>query len=381
MKKIAIFVLVIFVCTAALFAEDESDWKLSGISPRVLWFGITPTGVDLSITYSGLELLDELNTYLFFKAGGGYQEKVFYHDATGAVLSDTSSLDKEYKRRTPNFQWEAALYQGLTWNERTGDNLLESFLYYRGRYDIYNYADSYGVVPYLFTDTSPFTDKDGLFGNSLMAGLCWKDLTEDSHQVQKGIYAEASVEYGPSWLGNSFFGETDYLRLNAQVKAYLPIFDLDESSEMNKLSVYAGNYFSVDYSGGGSVPIYVIQSFGGKNLRPGLGGSLRGFDSYAWDTRFKAVNNLELRVNGPAFFSPSFLPVLFTYFDAGYFYGHQISPGDFDAEQGFLCSAGGGIAINVFGVEHVRASFDFPLYGQRHDGASWYLNLDFGLHF
>ena len=383
MKRIVALALIFLFLVTAVFAEEESDWKFSIAGLRVLWFGITPTGVDVSFTYSGIELVENLNTYAFFKLGGGYEERVFYHAIDGSILDDTTVITDpyEYKRRMINGQWEAALYQGLTWNERTGDNLLESFLYYRGRYDNYNYsAPAYGTtVPYLFS--SDFTDRNGLFGNSLMLGVCLKDLTEDSHQVQKGIYGEISAEYGPSWLGNGIFGDTDYWRLNFQVKGFLPLFDLDEESEKNSLSVYIGDFFSVDYSGGSSVPVYVVQSFGGKKLRKGLGGSLRGFDKYAWDTRFKAVNNLELRVNGPAIVHPKLIPILFTYFDAGYFTGYQTAPGTFDDASGFLCSAGAGIAINAFGIEHVRMSFDFPLYGQRHDRENWFLDLDFGLHF
>lgn len=389
MRKLGrLFLLFILFTTilSGLSAEessDSSDWKFSVAGLRVLWFGVTPTGGDATLTYSGIELMEDLNTYLFFKFGGGYEEKVYYHTADGSVLYDTYGLDKEYKRRATNFQWEAALYQGLTWNERTDDNLLEAFLYYRGRFDDYNYnAPAYdSIVPYLFDPASPFTDQEGLFGTSLMAGVCWKDLTEDSHQVQKGIYGEVSAEYGPRWLANALFGDTDYWRLNLQAKAFLPLFDLDETSEKNIFSIYLGDYLSVDYSGGESVPVYVIQTFGGKGLRKGLGGSVRGYDKYAWDTRFKAVNNLELRVNGPALGHPKLIPTLFGYFDAGYFAGYQTAPGVFTTDAGFLCSAGAGIAINAFGIEHVRLSFDFPLIGERRDRKTWFMDIDFGLHF
>jgi len=385
MKKILTLALVCLVFLSAVSAEEGSDWKFAVEGLRVLWFGITPTGGDVSLTYSGIELVEDLNTYLYMKIGGGYEERVFYHTADGSVLNDTSSITDShlYKRRMTNFQWEIAGYQGLTWNERTDDNLLESFLYYRGRYDDYNYsAPAYeSITPYLFEETSPFRDKEGLFGNSVMIGLCWKDLTEDSHQILQGIYGEVSAEYSPYWLGNTIFGNTDYWRLNAQVKGFLPLFDLDPASDMNKLSIYLGDYISVDFAGGSSIPIYVMQSFGGKKLRKGLGGSLRGFDKYAWDTRFKAVNNLELRMNGPALGHPALIPTLFTYFDAGCFHGYQTAPETFNNSSDFLCSAGIGIAINAFNIEHVRMSFDFPLYGERHDGETWFLDLDFALHF
>ncbi|MBN2051125.1 MAG: hypothetical protein JW760_11805, partial [Spirochaetales bacterium] len=105
MRKLGrLFLLFILFTTilSGLSAEessDSSDWKFSVAGLRVLWFGVTPTGGDATLTYSGIELMEDLNTYLFFKFGGGYEEKVYYHTADGSVLYDTYGLDKEYKRR------------------------------------------------------------------------------------------------------------------------------------------------------------------------------------------------------------------------------------------------------------------------------------------
>ncbi len=383
--RIILFLLVFIVFLLPLFAQEgtpakENPWRFKVEGLRVLWWGAVPTGADVSLTYKGFNIIEGVYTKLFFKLGGGYEEKTLYRNVDGTPYTGSSD-NREIKYRSPNVQWETAFIQGILPNPELGDNLLESFIFYRGRYDYNYYLDTETVTPFIFDQNSLFTDQSGLFANSFMAGLSYNNKTSSKHQTINGVYAEISAEWGPLWLGNNIFGNTDYFRINSQAKGFLTVFDLNPEREKNIFSVYLGDYISADYASGSSIPIYVMQSFGGRKLRKGLGGAVRGFEKRGWDTNIKVMNNLELRINCPAVYFASCIPTLFVYFDSGYYYSYSHTNEPYNTEGGFLCSIGSGIAINVFGVEHLRLSFDFPVYGERLDGNSYYMDIAFGLHF
>lgn len=360
--------------------EPRIDFQVEGL--RVFWFGFVPTGLDVSITWELAPLLEGRESLLFLKFGGGYEEGILYRYADGTPITSTAGIQEErLLRRRPNGQLELGPIQGLRWSEALNRNLLESFLLYRGRYAYY--YDAYQVTPYLF-QSSEFTDSAGLFGNSLLAGLSYDSSVRNGHRVPRGIYAEGSAEWGPRWLGNSLYGTSDFYRFNLQARGYLPVFDLAPDRRLNLLAAYLGAMAAVDYSGGAEVPIYVMQSFGGRELRDGLAGSVRGFEARAYDTQFKGVINLEARLNGPAWGHPAFMPIAFLFLDAGAYaggYSNLPEGSSFAREAGFLASLGTGAAIDVFGLARISATLGFPLYGERLDGAAWELRFDFGLHF
>jgi hypothetical protein len=359
--------------------EPGPEFRIEGI--RVLWYGFVPTGLDASLTWNLPPWMEGRASKLFLKLGAGYEEMILYRYADGSPIQSTSGIQREkLLRRQPNVQVEFGPVQGLLWNAQQERNLAEAFLLYRGRFD-YHY-DLYSVEPFLF-QSSEFTDAQGLAGNSLLAGLSYGTETLNGHRVPRGIYAESSAEWGPRWLANSLYGTSDFYRLNAQVRGFLPVFDVEPDRRLNLLSAYLCAMAAVDYSGGAEVPIYVMQSFGGRSLRDGLGGSLRGFEKRAYDTELKTVVNLEARMNGPALGHPALMPIAFLFFDAGGYAGYSNVPdGSAAAERsGLLASWGFGAAVDFFGIEKVRATVGFPLYGERLDGESWELRIDFGLHF
>ena len=157
-----------------------------------------------------------------------------------------------------------------------------------------------------------FPDQDGIFQNSLLVGGAYQGVVRNVHTVKSGIEAEASAEWGP-------FAPSDFLRLNATARFFLPIWDAAPDRDRNLFSVYAGDFVSVDLVIGDAVPLNIRQSFGGQSPRTGLGGAVRGVDSGSLDGYFKAVNNLEVRVVGPALFLPAIVPGLVAYVDAGLF--------------------------------------------------------------
>jgi len=327
----SVFALVVLILAAGFmpaFADDDLAVGLTG--PRFL-NGFIPSGADFTVDYTGLDLGALADTRLFLKLGGGYENKLLLREPdTGDPLS-LAGGGVAIGYDSPNFQWEAAFIQGFS-TRPDGDNAREVFLFYRGRYDIHDKD----------LDDSVFEDANGLFGTSFLVGASYDTVVRDRHRLKKGIHAEASAEWGPGFINPN----SDFWRVSAKVIGFLPIFDLPTDGE-NLFNMYLATLASADLAGGDSVPIYVNQSFGGRDLRDSLGNCVRGYEKSSYDSLFKAVGNLELRIVGPALGLESILPYLYGFFDAGYydsFYGST----SFADEAGLIMSSGGGFAIGLF---------------------------------
>ncbi len=340
-------------------AEAASEWRLGFAGVRML-NGIIPTGADLTLSYEGLDFGLGGDTVLFFKAGGGYQDKLIMRDALGQPFYS------EDKYNSPNFQWEAALLQGLALRD-DGDNLVELFGFYRGRFDLYQNDAPIAL----------FEDAEGLFGSSLMAGISFDSVVTNRHRAKNGVYAELAGEWGPGFIN----ARSDFWRISAQARSFLTLVDLPREGG-NLFNMYGALFGGIDYADGASVPIYVNQSFGGRDLRDSLGESVRGYERNSYDSSFKAVANAELRLVGPALGLEAIVPVLYAFVDGGYYRGFTEAAG-YAEEAGFLASAGGGLAFDLFGFAQLGAFagaklIEDELYG-RPDAFFWSISIF--LHF
>ncbi len=359
----ALVALALLALPAALAAQEplELSFRFDGVR----MYSFYPTGGDLALLLSGpaLDLGLGGETELMFKAGGGYQQFVLPRDpATGEP--ETAAGFNPYD--SPNFQWELAFIQAYL-RRADGDGLLKVFLLYRGRYDSYaaNFPDAV------------FADAQGLFGSSLMAGASLDSVAVNAHRAKEGIYAELAGEWGPGFLNAA----TDFWRVSAQARGFPPLFDLPGGGG-NLLNLYAAGFGGLDLAGGESVPLYVNRSFGGRELRGSLGDCVRGYESFSYDSAFKAVANLELRLVGPALYFDALVPVLYGFFDAGYFYG--FSDAYWHAEdRGPLASTGGGLAIDLFGFAQIGAVAGVKLVEDQLYAVdeAFFWGLTFFLHF
>jgi hypothetical protein len=370
--------------TAALFLAIAATSLVAGDLP--LAFDVSPYfwGADLGVGYTGLELLEGRQTTLWLYAGGGWEKKPFYRLADGTMVGDyldltTGSLstapiltdpaaDPFYHRAEG--KWQLGIVQGFVAAPEDRPDLVVGFLFYRGRYDAH-FIDPGTLIA---ADTSAwydFPDQDGIFQNSLLVGGAYQGIVRNVHTVKSGIEAEASVEWGP-------FSPSDFLRLNATARFFLPIWDAAPDRDRNLFSVYAGDFVSVDWVTGDAVPLNVRQSFGGQSPRTGLGGAVRGVDSGSLDGYFKTVNNLEVRVLGPALFIPAIVPGLVAYVDAGIF-GSAGSPGP--AAWGFVATTGAGVFVDFFGFAQITVYLYERLVGENADTDAFPYILDFTLKF
>lgn len=374
---------------AVLFLALAATPLVAGDLPLAFDGGPRIWGADLGIGYTGLELLDGRDTTLWLWAGGGWEKMPFYRMAdgtmeaeyldlaTGALSPLPVAIDAEndpfYQRA--EVKWQLGIVQGLVAGEGDAPDLVVAFLYYRGRWD--RHLDQGSLLS--TSPTYPFPDRNVIFQNSLLAGVAYQGVTKNAHTVKSGLEAEASVEWGPSFASSASLGDTDFLRLNATARAFLPLYDAEPDRDRNLFSVYAGDFAAVDWVTGDPVPLNVRQSFGGLSPRLGLGGAVRGVDPGSLDGNFKAVNNLEIRVLGPALVIPDIVPGLVTYLDAGVF-GSAGSPGP-DA-WGFVATTGAGVFVDFFGFAQITGYLQYRLVGENANGSALTpFALDFTLKF
>ncbi|HEQ72061.1 MAG TPA: hypothetical protein ENN69_06190 [Spirochaetia bacterium] len=362
MKRIVLVMLVLCGAVAWLDAQEavtpQRDPFIITIDPKML-------GADLGIGYRGFSIIPEADTVFWLIAGGSYEWLAFYRLPDNTLYTEASGYDPiddpPYTRLSGRL--DLGIAQGLAFNESIDANLFEIFLFYKTRYDYV--VDDPGAIELILESTLP--DRRSIFQNSLFLGLSYNDLnTSDPHLVYHGIYGEMSAEWGPKLLFNNLLGKADFVRLNATVKGFLPLFDLDPESTANTLSAYAGAFFAVDYIAGDTIPINIQQTIGGRYPRPGLGRAVRGFEDFRFDGLFKTVLNLEFRLNLPQYtVIDTVTPGLFFFFDSGYYNFIYYN------ESGFLFSLGAGVYVNVWKLTSLHAYTALLLNRPRADGSYW----------
>jgi hypothetical protein len=353
-------------------------------SPYVLNAVLTDWGADVGVGYRGTPLFAGVDTILWVWGGGSMESMAYFRTPDGSLITGAApagvdaSRDPYYWRASG--RWQLGLAQGLAADPRASEDLLEAFLYYRGRLDA-NLRDA--AVPGQLVFLSSLPDRHGLLQSALLAGIRYNDVLADRvHKTRSGISAELSVEWGPPLPINLVIGSSDYLRVNATARGFLPLLALEPGR--NLVSLYLCDFLSLDWAFGRSVPLIIRQTFGGLDPRTGLGGALRGVDSGAFDTPLKAVNNLELRATFPALGLPDLVPGLLLFWDAGA-YGQAGEPVP-DPLAGVLTSVGAGVFLDFFDLTSLTLYVQWRLTGVNADASPlippWsFASFFFDLHF
>lgn len=381
MKSRGVVWVLIVLCGMALGAQDLDFSFIGGRFNFLLLDGFPlPTGADVEFRYSILDTAIG-PTALSFRVGAGYEDKrLVRNDSATATAGDPieapTESDSPYRYNSPNAQWDIGLVQALA--GKADGNLAEAFFLYRGRYDYYDNDLS----------TSVFPDAHGIFGTAVLVGLGYDAVEQDSRRLKSGLGGELSFEWGPSFLASSF-GSVDYWRGNLQAEWYQPLFSFG-AGELNRFSAYFAGFGSVDFAGGEQIPIFVMESFGGRDERTSLGGSVRGYPSKTYDAAFKSVLNLECRFLGPAMFDlPWFMPLVYGFFDSGYYDGLPgASTAAYRDASGLIASVGAGFALDIFDFAYLGFrgglllpgdDLLFPVYLP--SGKKTFFSIEFLLHF
>jgi hypothetical protein len=379
----------------AAFADEKPYFfKLDGLRWHFAWgLDIIPSGLDITLGYTDFDLVDGLDTLFYTSLGAGYEGFETYrgigyqpHDEIDFSTGSLNNLEFDSLRTN----WEYGIVQGFLWNDNLDRNLIEGFFVYRGRFDSYYKGRIYWGTEEdrqqsILDGHSDWqtayagTDSEGILGNTLLIGLSSDTIEYYQYaQTYDGFYGETSFEVSP-YL-DRVIGASDFYRINLNTKFFKTLYTAPAEPDRSVLGIYLGNYFSIDYADAEkSMPLYVMQTFGGRTLRYGLADSLRGFEDFTWDTQFKLVNNIELRVNFPSLYFHSLVPGALCYFDIGY--GSKFWEDPTGKEGALLSSAGLGLYLNTFNIVYIRVYTHFPLIGERLDSKVWNIDVSFGLHF
>ncbi len=354
--------ILAFFAALAVGADERSPFVFDAL--------LTDWGADVGVGYRGAPLFAGVDTILWVWGGGSLESMSYYRTPDGSLITGAApsgvdpSRDPFYWRASG--RWQVGLVQGLARDPRTGDDLIEVFAYYRGRLDA-NLRDP--AVPGQLVFLSGRPDSSGLILHALLAGLRWSDALPDRvHKTMDGVSAELSVEWGPPLPVNTLIGYSDYTRLNATARWFLPLLTTSGESGGNLFSLYLCDFLSLDWAFGASVPLIVRQTFGGLDPRTGLGGALRGVDEGAFDTDLKGVNNLELRATFPPLGFPDLVPGALLYWDAGA-YGQAGEPVAFPA-YGVLSAVGAGVFLDFFDLTSLTLYIQWRLTGVNANGSA-----------
>jgi hypothetical protein len=356
--------IVMRTCKAALLFLFSLFAQRAFGAPFLLDVEADWIGLGFKVGYKGLELSPAADTIISLSLLGVYDSSGYFRTPDGQPYEGgLPGLDAATSPYASRFTLRSALEidQGLLWNERDRSNRLEAFLIYKLRYEV-NRKDA-GTSQLLFDSSLP--DRDQILQSSVLLGLEWKDVDHGNpHRLLSGTGVEASIECGPRWFFNGI-GEADFVRFSLSTRAFLPLFDIDPESPLNRLSACMGFFLAVDYVTGTSVPLNVRETFGGRYPRKGLGYAVRGLEDCRYDSPFKAVANADLRLSLPAIAVPGLIPGLLWFIDAGYY-----NFVDFPV-SGVVFSTGGGISLSLFDVFNLTLTTRFLLNTTRVTGGFW----------
>ncbi|HVP19597.1 MAG TPA: hypothetical protein VMU36_11410, partial [Spirochaetia bacterium] len=369
--------LMIFAATAAnaQMEAPEGVWTLTGFAIRTYWWGLVPSGGDFATLYNGMRILPGLDTILENDLGAGYETDNFYTNPDGSPYWGPSDGSAVLFDRLQILEG-LGIRQGILWDTERNRNLVEGFLFYRLHYDR-NYPGAGALV-----SASAFPDRNQILSNSFQAGVSASTLDKDQvHKTWDGLYGEASVQWAPSFFFNSI-GGANFYRLNLTLKGFRTLYAAPAKGESNFFSLYifslyVGDFISVDYAGGDSIPFYVLESTGGLKPRATTDDWVRGFETGSYGTTFKAVNNFDIRIQGPAVIWPSVVPGLYAFTDAGYYSGFYQDPTN--TPGGLLVSVGAGAYLDFFDLTNLTGYIAFPVSGHRVDGARYEISFHFNL--
>ncbi len=378
-RSLLVAVIALVSLAASPMSAQAQGMEFSFEGPRlnsVILGGVPlPTGADVEFRFP----LRDSGLFFTLELGAGYEDRFILRMADGTPIAKPDSFDASDQKQWfywPNVEVDAGLVYRL--GSGAGAPVVELFGLARGRGEINSPSQSTAIFP----------DARELLALSFIAGAGVDEVEKSPRRFKSGYSGELSFEYAPSFL--AFAGDTDFFRASATIEGYLPIFSIG-ASDLKALSLYAGGYITADAATGEAIPLYVLTSFGGRELRDGLGSSIRGYRSWGYEAALKAEASFELRLVGPGLFGiASLRPMAYVFGDSGWYGGLYKSPdaatgGDKD---GLIVSAGGGFALGVFDFAYMglRAGWKFPvddpLYATYFPGAEkFFWGITFLLHF
>lgn len=370
-------VMICFMFFMSLVPVFASGVEFSFIGVRLngsIISGIPlPVGVDAEIR------VPVAGKLLFtFRLAGGYEDRYILRDNTGLPVMKPAVKDGLNWFEWPNLESDAGLVYRLSDKASDGSGRrMEVFALGRFRWE--------GSQSSLSTDI--FKDANGLVAFSAIAGLGANNVRVDETRMRSGYSGEVSLEYAPPVF--AILGGTDFFRANIKTTGYQPLVSLgDASRPLARSSVYAAWMATADWVSGKNLPHYALTGFGGRELRGGIGRSVRGYQNWGYESPLKAAMSAEVRAVGPAIFGVASLrPMAYIFGDSGFFSG-LYKAGTLEQQGGIVFSSGAGLNLGLLDFAYLgaRAGYRFPvtdpLGSYYYDsGSRFFWDITFLLHF
>ena len=357
MKKLITISLALLLTLSSAGASDWHFWgKDLDQHPEIL-AGFLPTYLYGGVGYKGFELLDDHTTDLQLMAGAGYvQRKLFQDPLTGEsspepvdggpVIYDLVQVD-----------WALKFLQGFFESPvEPGDDLLTVTFAYEGKFESamdsraagevkknWGQATVHTLDEYLATMTGRpiYPDLQGnhqFLGTNLNLGF-EIDLMTDDIETNNGLLFNLDFDWAPLALNKALDGEADFYSVVFNAVGAKTLYQF-KTGDDHWFSLSLVDRFNLNWTSGDMVPVYAQK-------QGSLGRKVRGFASYSFNREFTAVNNLDLRLTGPALGVDGLYVRLNLFFDMGYalgdYYNTDISP-----DGDFLASTGAQISLTIF---------------------------------
>ena len=353
-KLLFLFILLIVLLASPAYAI------LYGTDDIAIMTHLTVWGVNNAIGYKGFHLLENRDTILWGILGARGTNLAYFRDENDDDLDVHLRDYDDITFWSAHLNWGVGFSQGLIDDPRKKTDLLYFSIFYKG------------VREWYYEDREIFfrsdrADNDGLLQNSVVLELTLDSVLKDNESgMKKGFFTNVTFEYAPNEFFNSYLGDADFRKYYAQFKFFVPVYEFSQKSHFS--CIYFGNSSMVDYVTGSEVPIYARHHMGSLTVYAGLGGLIRGYESYRFDAGLKLANRSEFRLlmkkipissmfRGKAYLRFSTI----AFFDMGYY-------GCLDgADNGFLCSSGVGALISFMDILSISGYLACPMAQERLD--------------
>ena len=353
-KQVFLFILLIVILASPAYAT------LYGTDKIAIMTNLTTWGVNNAIGYKGFHILEDRDTIFWGILGVRGTKLSYFRDENDDDLDTYISDYDDISFWSANLNWGLGFSQGLIDDPRKKTDLVYFSIFYKG------------VREWYYEDHDVFfqgdrADKDGLLQNSVVLELAVDSVLNDHESGMKsGFFTNFTFEYAPNEFFNNYLGDADFRKYYAQFKFFVPLHEFKEESHFS--CIYFGNSSMFDYVTGSEVPIYARHHIGSLTVYGGLGGLVRGYEPYRFDSDLKLANRSEFRLllkkipinsmfNGKAFLR--FCAI--TFFDMGYYACLD------GADNRFLCSSGVGALVSFMDILSVSGYVACPMTQERLD--------------
>ncbi len=346
---------MVLLTVASVFGEDTA-------TPEIVFSGF-PTGMwgaKLSLKFTGISAFEDKKTSLETELTGGWLAQYSYYNGS----FDQRAVPSEYfdytdtEFRTAFVQSKLGIRQEFLRDIKTGSPLAEGFIYLKTRLE--GHYDHDNNDPW-FMSLTDNPEKDSIFQNSIVTGAAAGNTSRNSHGVIKGIDSVITLEYAPPLINST----ADYYCTVFTILGFLPLADINTGKTGNTFSVYLADRIRGAYTDGGYRPY---------NIRYENSAAVRGIERERFDSKFTAVNNMEIRFNLPSLFSRDIKFGILTYFDSGYYYEDS-------SYNGTIFSVGTGIYLDLFGYFQGGVRYDHLLNETRMDKSASSINTMLTFYF